>query len=196
MSEFASVPIGWERTALAVEKVKDRLRRVSAALALAGVPYAVVGGNAVAEWVGRVEEAAVRNTRDVDILIQRSDLEAAKAALQVNGFVYRNVQGLDIFLDGTSGRVVDAVRVIFSGEKVRPDHVTPSPDVTDSVPATQFQVVSLTGIVRMKLNSHRDKDRTHLRDMIGVGMIDQTWLPQLPPVLAARLQDLLDTPEG
>ena len=30
------------------------MRRSSTALGHAGIPYAVVGGNAVAEWVGRV----------------------------------------------------------------------------------------------------------------------------------------------
>jgi len=196
MSDLTPAFIGWERAALAVEKVRDRLRRTSAALGEAGVAYAVVGGNAVAEWVGRVEEAAVRNTRDVNILIRRTDLEAAKSALEVAGFLYRNVQGFDIFLDGINGRVVDAVHVLFAGEKVRPDHVTPAPDVADSMPAAHFHVVSLSALVQMKLNANRDKDRTHLRDMIGVGMIDQTWLPCLPPVLAARLQKLLDTPDG
>ena len=73
---------GWERALLAAEKVKERLKRSTAALERAGVPYAVAGGNAVAEWVGRVDEDAVRNTRDVDILIRRADLPAAKAALE------------------------------------------------------------------------------------------------------------------
>ena len=70
MADSAVTPFGWERTALAVEKLQDRLRRAAAAFGQAGVPYAVVGGNAVAEWVGRVDEGAVRNTRDVDILIR------------------------------------------------------------------------------------------------------------------------------
>ena len=48
-----------------------------AALEGAGIPYAVAGGNAVASWVARVDEAAVRNTQDVDILIRREDLDAA-----------------------------------------------------------------------------------------------------------------------
>ena len=48
----------------------------------------------------------------------------------------------------------------------------------------------------MKLMSNRDKDRTHLRDMIALGLIDSSWLPKLPAVLAARLQHLIDTPEG
>jgi len=50
--------------------------------------------------------------------------------------------------------------------------------------------------VQMKLTSFRDKDRTHLRDLIGVGSIDQSWTARLPPELAARLQQLLDNPNG
>jgi hypothetical protein len=63
--------ISLERMVRAVEKVRDRLLRATAALEEAGVPYAVVEGNAVAAWVSRVDEAAVRNTQDVDIAIRR-----------------------------------------------------------------------------------------------------------------------------
>ncbi len=48
----------------------------------------------------------------------------------------------------------------------------------------------------MKLTSWRDKDRTHLRDMIHVGLIDATWPARLPPPLGERLQSLLDNPNG
>src|SRR5580704_10867680 len=104
MADATVTPFGWERTMLAVEKVKDRLRRAAAALGQAGVAYAVVGGNAVAEWVGRVDEAAIRNTQDVDILIRRTDLEAAKTALAAVGFVYGQVLDVDVFLDGPQAR--------------------------------------------------------------------------------------------
>ena len=73
---------GWDRAMAAAEAVRERMRRAAAALGGAGVPYAVIGGNAVAEWVGSVDEAAVRNTRDVDILLRRADFPAAKAALE------------------------------------------------------------------------------------------------------------------
>ena len=195
MADSALAPFGWERTALAVEKVKDRLRRTSGALAQAGVPYSVVGGNAVAEWVGRVDEGAIRNTRDIDVLIRRADLDAAKAAMAAAGFVHAQVLGVDIFLDGPSGRPSDAVHVLFAGEKVRPDYATTAPDVAESEPAAQFQVVSLNALVQMKLNSFRLKDRVHLLDLIGVGLVDTTWPPRLPPELAARLQQLLDNPD-
>jgi hypothetical protein len=48
----------------------------------------------------------------------------------------------------------------------------------------------------MKLTSFRDKDRMHLRDMIDVGLIDETWLSRLPAEVSPRLKDLLDNPEG
>jgi hypothetical protein len=48
----------------------------------------------------------------------------------------------------------------------------------------------------MKLNSYRDKDRTHLRDMIEVGLIDVSWPAMFPAILGARLQELLDDPNG
>ncbi len=180
----------------AVEKVRERLARAAAALERAGVPYAVIGGNAVAAWVARIDESAARNTVDVDLVLRRPDLEAAKAALEGAGFVYRHAAGVDMFLDGPQGKARDAVHVIFSGEKVRPEYILPVPDVAESERAKTFQVLSLEALVRMKLTSFRDKDRTHLRDMIGVGLIDQSWTQHFPPELAARLQEILDTPEG
>src|SRR5271155_5187727 len=108
MAEPVAAVSGWERAFMAAEKVKDRMRRAAAALGRANVPYAVVGGNAVAEWVGRVDEGAVRNTRDVDILIRRADLEAAKAALATANFVHCHTWDVDMFLDGPDGRPKDA----------------------------------------------------------------------------------------
>ncbi|MSU58851.1 MAG: hypothetical protein EXS35_11915 [Pedosphaera sp.] len=188
--------VSWERMIRAVEKVRDRLRRATAALNQAGVPYAVAGGNAVAAWVSRVDEAAVRNTRDVDILLRRADLPAAQAALAAAGFVYRHVKSIDMFLDGPNASARDAVHVVFAGEKVRPENPVPSPDVNESEEAATFRLVSLEALVRMKLTSFRDKDRTHLRDLLEVGLIDADWRDRFASPLAERLQQLLDNPEG
>ncbi len=104
MADIKLGPISWERMIRAVEKVRERLRRATAALDAAGVPYAVIGGNAVAAWVSRVDESAVRNTQDVDILLRRDDLERATSALAAAGFVYRHAAGIDFFLDGPAAR--------------------------------------------------------------------------------------------
>lgn len=186
----------------AVEKVRERMLRVVQALEKADVPYAVAGGNAVAAWVSRVDEAAVRNTRDVDILLRRADLPRAKAALELAGFIYRKLSSLgtagtlELFLDGPGASARDAVHIVFALEKVKEESPVASPDVSESEAADSFQLVTLDALVRMKLAAYRDKDRTHLRDLIEVGLLDSNWIPKLPSVLAERLQALIDTPEG
>jgi hypothetical protein len=189
-------PFSLDRMVRAVEKVRERLLRATAALDQAGIPYAVAGGNAVAVWVTRVDESAVRNTRDVDILIRRDDLESVKTVLEGAGFLYKHTAGIDLFLDGPGARPRDAVHIVFAGEKVRPEEALPNPEVTESVASEHFRVLDLEALVRVKLTAFRDKDRTHLRDLIDVGLIDATWCPRLPDELAARLQGLIDTPGG
>ncbi|HKI38601.1 MAG TPA: hypothetical protein VKA46_42530 [Gemmataceae bacterium] len=181
---------------MAAEKVKERLRRATKALDDAGVPYAVAGGNAVAEWVARIDEGAVRNTRDVDLLVRRIDLPAARAALEAAGFVYYQLLDVDMFIDGPQGRPSEAVHILFAGEKVRPDYEHASPDLDESERAADFQVAKLEALVRMKLIANRRKDQVHLLDLIGVGLIDATWPARFPPPLGERLQQLLDDPNG
>jgi hypothetical protein len=132
----------------------------------------------------------------VDIMIRRADLPAVKSALEPAGFVYCQSFGVDMFLDGPDGRPTQAVHLLFAGEPVREGDLAITPDIAEVEPAGEFRVISLPALVRMKLTSFRDKDRTHLRDLIGVGQIDATWPARLPPELAARLQELLDNPNG
>jgi hypothetical protein len=196
---MSTVPLGlksWDRTRRAVDKVRERLLRATAALEKAGIAYAVIGGNAVATWVGQVDQSAVRFTQHVDLLIRRSDLEAAKQALAPARFVYRHSSRIDMFLDGPNAKARDAVHVIFAGEKVRPEYALPAPDVADTEVSEAFRVLQLDALVRMKLTSFRDKDRTHLRDMLDVGLVDESWLGRLPEFLAARLRMLIENPDG
>ena len=180
----------------AVQAVRDRALRATAALEKAGIPYAMAGGNAVAAWVARVDRAAVRNTQDVDILVRRSDLPAITAALEAAGFVRATVMDVVRFIDGPNGSPRDAVHLLFASEKVRESYPLRTADVTESVVADDYTVVTLEALVRMKLNSFRRKDQTHLLDMLALGLIDASWLPRLVPEHAARLQQLIDDPDG
>ena len=188
--------VSWERMSNAVEKVRLRLLKAVAALTQAKVQYAVAGGNAVAAWVSRVDEAAVRNTQDVDILLRRADLPIARRALEAAGFIYRHTAGMDMFLDGPAAKARDAVHIVFASEKVRPDYFASAPDVSESEETETFRLVTLDALVRMKLTSFRDKDRVHVRDLIDVGLVDQSWLQKVAVPLRSRLQELLDSPEG
>ncbi len=189
-------PFSLDRMVRAVEKVRERLLRATAALEAAQIPYAVAGGNAVAAWVARVDESAVRNTQDVDILIRREDLEKVTVALSSVGFIYRHVASIDLFLDGPEAKARDAVHVIFSNEMVRDGEALPNPEVTASEMAGPYRILSLEALVRVKLTAFRDKDRVHIRDMLDVGLIDASWGKRFPPLLAERLQELIDNPDG
>jgi hypothetical protein len=188
--------LAWERMVTAVEKVRDRLRRAAKALEDAKIPYAVVGGNAVAAWVSEVDEAAVRNTQDVDILLRRADLDRAKVALATAGFIYRHAASIDMFLDGPNAKARAAVHIVFAGEKVRQEYALPAPDVDEMKMTATGRVLSLEALLRMKLTSFRLKDRVHVLDFIEVGLVDASWCARLPADLAKRLQELLDNPDG
>jgi hypothetical protein len=194
-----TVSMDWDildRMERAVTKVRERLLRATAALNKAGVAYAVVGGNAVASWVATIDEGAVRNTRDIDLLVRRSDLPAIAGALEQAGFVRDELLDVVMFRDGAAGKPSEAIHLLFAGEKTRPDHLLPAPELQTVNDPANFPVIALEPLVAMKLMSNRDKDRTHVRDMIGVGLIDRSWLTKLPPELADRLQQILDMPDS
>ena len=186
----------WQRMERAVEKVQERLERTAAILEQAGILYAIIGGNAVRAWVAQADEAAVRTTRDVDILLRRADFPRAVEAMERAGFIYRHVKSIDMFLDGPGSKARDAVHVLFANEKVRPEDPVPTPDVAEAVDIQKHRILQLEALVRMKLTSFRDKDRMHLRDMLDVELIDESWIARLPIELAPRLQTILDDPNG
>ena len=196
MSETQTMgPFDIDRMVRAVEAVKERLLRATKALELANVSYAVVGGHAIGLWVSRVDDAAVRNTRDVDLLVRREDLGKVIKAMEPAGFVYRHTGAMHLMLDGENGKARDAVHLTFANEKVRPDEPVANPDVGLSEKTGNFRVLSLEPLVQIKLTAYRDKDCMHLRDLLDVGLIDQSWVPRFPAELAARLQHLIDHPE-
>lgn len=186
----------WERIERAVEKVKDRLRRVTRALNAANIPYAVIGGNAVQHWVSQVDESVVRATQDVDIILNESDLEKAIPVLEAAGFVFRRAAGITMFLDGPNAKARDAVHVVFAGKKVREEYTEPVPEIDQYEWIEDARTLPFERLVKMKLTSFRDKDRVHIRDMISIGLIDATWLDRFSPQLRSRLQELLDNPDG
>ncbi|HEV3256239.1 MAG TPA: hypothetical protein VG013_05110 [Gemmataceae bacterium] len=201
MSRWTPQTVGmdWDildRMERAVAKVRERLLPATAALNQVGVLYAVVGGNAVASWVATIDEGAVRNTRDIDLLLRRSDLPAIAAALEQAGFVRDELLDVVMFRDGAEGKPSEAVRLLFAGEKTRPDHLLPAPEIQTVKDPAAFPVIALESLVLTKLLSNRRKDQVHVQDMIGVRLIDQSWLPKLPPELADRLKHTLDTPDA
>ena len=146
----------------APQAVRERLVKAARALENAGLQHAVIGGNAVGLWVASVDEAAVRNTRDVDLLVSREQWAKVCEAMKAEGFVYRHAASLDMFLDSAgNGKTVDAVHVIFAGEHVSDLQTLPNPSldhvaVMDGIHG--IRVIGLQELVRMKLDAWRLKD--------------------------------------
>jgi hypothetical protein len=177
---------------MALDDVTDRLHRIVSALETAGVAYALVGGQAVALWVATRDPAAVRTTKDVDLLLRREDLPKARAAAATAGFDYFEALGVGMFLEKSDPNPRKGVHLLWAGEKVRPECPLPSPTVDERETLEPGKhVVPLAGLVRMKLMANRDQDRVHLRDLIEVGLVDRSALQNLPPDLATRLDALL-----
>jgi len=185
-----------DRVEQAVAMVKERLKRAVAALDAAGIPHAVVGGHAVAAWVARIDPAAVRTTVDVDLLIDRADLMRAITALEAAGFIHSFTFGINIFVDGPQGKAREAVHIVFAGEPVKPNDPAPAPDLAAAQTLDGYRIVDLDRLIVMKLTAFRDKDRTHLRDMIDVGLIDSGTHDRIPATLRPRLDQLLANPDG
>jgi hypothetical protein len=195
----STVTMGWDildRMERAVAKVRDRLLRATAALNAANIPYAVVGGHAVASWVAKIDEGAVRNTRDVDLMVRRDDLPAVTAALEAAGFERAEVLDVLRFLDGENAKPSEAIQVLLSGERTRPDLPLPAPELTTVDDPAGFRVLELSSLVRMQLSSNRNENRMLVRDMVDAGLVNTDWVPKLLPVLAERLKQILETPEG
>ena len=189
-------PFSFERIAQAVEAVRERLRRSTAALDAAGVPHAVIGGNAVMLHVERHGEGGERNTPNVDLLVRPLDLSAAGAALEAAGFVYRGTPHHGVFLDGEEGFERSRVLLVPAGQRQRAADVEPTADVSQSEQIGGFRVVLLLPLLRMKLVTGRRIDRVHVRDLIDCGLVDRSWPDRLPLALRPRLQELLDDPDG
>jgi hypothetical protein len=177
---------------MALEDVSRRMERICGAFNAAGIPYALVGGQAVALWVATKDPAAVRTTKDVDILLSRSMLPKARAAAAGAEFDYFEVLGVGMFLDRADPNPRGGIHLVWADEKVRPADAHPVPKLIQGRElAPGFFVVPLVDLAHMKLQAFRDQDRVHLRDLIEVGLVDRSLYSALPPELADRLDSLL-----
>jgi len=172
-----------------VERLFELLERLHAALTTAGVEYRVIGGMAVFFQVSARDRDAARMTRDVDIAVERNDLEQIARAAESFGFKYRHVAGVDMLVNAENPKARSAVHLVFVREKVRPGDLSAIPDFSEPTRTVEgFLLAPVADLVRMKLTSFRIKDKTHLIDMDSVGLITAEIEASLPDPLRERLE--------
>jgi hypothetical protein len=174
-----------------VEQLFEVMKRFVNALSGTGIEYRIIGGMGVFLHVNERNPVAARLTNDVDAAVQRTDLEAIVRAVAPFGFIYRHVAGVDMLVDSAKPRARSAIHLVFIGEKVRKEYLEPVPAF--SPPATTAEgalVAPVADLVRMKLTSFRLKDKVHIQDLDGVGLITPEIEAQLPDLLRQRLAEV------
>ena len=185
------------RAERAVEKVRERLLKTCRTLEAAGVPYVVIGGNAVAVWVGSKDEGAIRNTKDVDVLLNRSDLQRAAEAMSAAGFDLEEANGITMFLDRADPVPSRGVHIIFAGEKIKKSDPHPAPAIVKGIRSPDgVDALELKELLLLKLLAFRRIDQVHIADMIRVGLIDDAVAEQIPSDLRPRLEEIRANPDG
>lgn len=104
---------------MALDDVTQRLERITQALDGSQVPYALVGGQAVALRVASKDPAAVRTTKAIDILLHREDVPRARAAARAVNLNYFEVVDVGMFLERDDLNPRKAVHLVWAGGKVK-----------------------------------------------------------------------------
>lgn len=135
-------------------------------------------------------------TRNVDVMIHRSDLDTVKKIAAKHGFSFRHAAGLDMLVAGTPETARNAVHLVYSGEKARDAQAIPNPFIRPdnrTLQGREVAVIALEDLIRMKLSAYRDKDRVHVRAMDAAGLINAQIERSLPGELQTRLRHIRET---
>jgi hypothetical protein len=172
-----------------LEQLTAVAERVCRVLSEAGIEYRVVGGLAVFFHVGSRDPLAARLTKDVDLAVDRADLPRITESVRSLGLEYRHVAGVDMLVDAKAPKARSGIHLLFAGEKVRPSDLEPLPGFSEpTVNDAGISLVSPAELVRMKLISFRQRDKTHIIDMDSVGLIT----PEIEAGLSQALRDRLE----
>ena len=163
-----------------VEQPFERVRQLHAILTAAGIPYRIVGGVAVFMHVSERGPLRARMTADVDAAIEREFLPSVIEAGRQAGWAYRHVSGVDMLVDAGQPKARSAICL-------RCEEVPSSPP---AMTEEGIPLASVEDLVRMKLTSFRLKDRVHIQDLDGVGLIGAEIEARLPDVLRTRLAEV------
>ncbi|MEP6962683.1 MAG: hypothetical protein ABI995_11435 [Acidobacteriota bacterium] len=161
-----------------------RASLIHSAMHGAGIPYRIIGGLACFFHVEERDPAAARLTPDIDVAVNREDLpRIIKAAAQA---------GLSLETPHeprVAGRK-SVFHLVYLNEKVRPEYLEPMPSSEPVRTEEGILIAPVADLVRMKLTSYRLRDKVHIQDMDGVGLITSEIEAGLSDALRARLAEV------
>src|ERR1035438_5144124 len=130
-------------------------------------------------------------TRDIDLAVDRRDLERLAEAVRPFGFEFRHTAGVDMLVDAANPSARSAVHLIMVREKVRPEYAEAVPDLSAPVVTREgVPLAPVSDLVRMQLTSYHLKDRLHIQDMDRAGLITAQIEAGLSGELRRRLEEI------
>ncbi len=108
-------------------------------------------------------------------------------------FRFRHVAGVDMLVDKEKPQARSAVHLVFVNEKVRTEYLEPVPASEPVRTKEGILIAPVADLVRMKLTSFRLKDKVHIQDLDGVGLITQEIEKSLSEPLRQRLAEVRAT---
>jgi len=162
------------------------LHKITDALVADRIPHEVIGGLAVLIHVEEANPEYTSLTRDVDLMVNRSDLERIKLAVEKHGFRFRHVAGVDMLIYGEAESGKNAIRLMFG-------RVGPIEAERKRIQGKEVMVIPVPDLLKIRLTSNRDKDRVHIRSMDAAGLVTHRVETQLTPELQSRLKHIRET---
>jgi hypothetical protein len=187
-AEFGSVNLIFES---GMHSLVNDLENITRALHAAGVRFEVIDGVAVNAHILPLHRSRSFVTRDIDILVNRSDLSRITAAAEELGYQAKKKVG-GYTLIRPQQELAEAIHLIFAGEKSKSTQLSPHPELDPrnmQLFGIAVPVAPLADLIQMKLNSLRPKDIIHLETLDEVGLITPVIEGKLSPVLQDRLKE-------
>lgn len=172
-------------------RLHDTLRRLIRRLDDEGIPYALLGGLALAEY------GYPRLTEDIDLLLTPSGLERFRQRLVGRGYRPAFSGAEKTFRDTETGVRIEIVTAgEYPGDGLPKPVVFPDPTIPEmTVEREGIRVVTLEKLIELKLASgmsasHRLRDLADVQDLIARLGLPLTLADRLDPSVQAAYRDL------
>src|SRR5579863_1574200 len=140
--------------------LSNDLERIVKVLQDAGVRFEIVGGVAVNAHILTKNRSRSFVTRDIDVLLHRSDIERVAKAAEPFGYTARKIMG-GFMLIRPEQDAAEAVHILFAGERSKSTQPLPHPELCPEGKRLfdlNVPVAPLRDLIQMKLSSFRPKD--------------------------------------
>ena len=172
-------------------RLHDTLRRLVQRLSATEIPYALLGGLALAE------HGYPRLTEDIDLLLTPSGLERFHQRLVGHGYRPTSTGARKTFRDTQTGVRIEIVTTgEYPGDGLPKPVAFPDPAAPEvTVEIDGIRVVTLEKLIELKLASgtsapHRLRDLADAQDLIARLELPMTLADRLDPSVQAEYRDL------